>query len=163
MEKVAESGADDVYDTFNLLVRRDSKTNNFKAVLQTIRELLNTECVVPDWLTDVILGYGEPDSAHYSKLSSAVAELDFNDTFLSFDHVKQSFPGYKIIGSSEDPNAMVPPFKLEFKDLERRQDVEVKAADLKTIVVTPLTRKRMTPYQVQRNKNQVNFLKKLEN
>lgn len=57
----------DVYFTFNLVVRRDPKTNNFKAVLATIRQLLNTECVVPDWLHDLILGYGEPDTAHYSK------------------------------------------------------------------------------------------------
>ena len=57
----------DVYYTFNVVIRRDPKTNNFKAVLETIRQLLNTECVVPDWLTDVVLGYGEPDSAHYSK------------------------------------------------------------------------------------------------
>lgn len=57
----------DVYYTFNLVIRRDPKTNNFKAVLSTMRQLLNTECVVPDWLTDIVLGYGEPDSAHYSK------------------------------------------------------------------------------------------------
>ncbi|EFP13371.1 CRE-EMB-4 protein [Caenorhabditis remanei] len=151
-----QGNKDDIYDTFNLLVRRDSKTNNFKAVLQTIRDLLNTECVVPDWLTDVILGYGEPDSAHYSKLSSAVPELDFNDTFLSIDHVKQSFPGYKI-ELSGDANAMVPPFKLHFHELDRRQDVETKPADLRTITVTPLIRKKNTPYSYAVNKNQVQF------
>lgn len=57
----------DIYFSFNLLVRRDPKTNNFKAVLSTIRQLLNTKCVVPDWIHDVLLGYGEPDAAHYSK------------------------------------------------------------------------------------------------
>lgn len=57
----------EIYFTFNLVIRRDPKTNNFKAVLATIRQLLNTECVVPDWLHDLILGYGEPDTAHYSK------------------------------------------------------------------------------------------------
>ncbi|CAL2047573.1 unnamed protein product [Caenorhabditis brenneri] len=154
-----EANKVDLYDTFNLLVRRDSKTNNFKAVLQTIRDLLNTECVVPDWLTDVILGYGEPDSAHYSKLSSAVPELDFNDTFLSFEHVKQSFPGYKVeVVETYDKNIEpVPPFKLCFKELERRQDVEVKPGDLQTIVVTPLVRKKETPYPYSPNKNQVLF------
>lgn len=149
---------DDIYDTFNLIVRRDSKTNNFKAVLQTIRDLLNTECVVPDWLTDVILGYGEPDSAHYSKLSSAVPELDFNDTFLSFAHVKESFPGYKIeLADGFDEKEAVPPFKLEFKELERRQDVEIKPGELRTILVTPLTRKKVTPYSYDPRKNQVKF------
>lgn len=54
-----------IYYSFNLLIRRDPKTNNFKAVLATIRQLLNTEFVVPDWLHDLILGYGEPNAAHY--------------------------------------------------------------------------------------------------
>lgn len=55
----------DVYETFNIMMRRKPKENNFKAVLETIRDLMNTECVVPDWLHDLILGYGSPDSAHY--------------------------------------------------------------------------------------------------
>jgi len=58
---------EDIYFSFNLVIRRDPKSNNFKSVLATIRQLLNTECVVPDWLLDLILGYGEPDIAHYSR------------------------------------------------------------------------------------------------
>ena len=57
----------DVYETFNIIMRRKPKENNFKAVLETIRDLMNTECVVPDWLHDIILGYGDPAAAHYSK------------------------------------------------------------------------------------------------
>lgn len=57
----------DVYETFNVLMRRKPKENNFKAVLETIRELMNTDCVVPDWLHDIILGYGDPGAAHYSE------------------------------------------------------------------------------------------------
>lgn len=56
-----------MYETFNILMRRKPKENNFKAVLETIRELMNTECVVPDWLHDIILGYGDPGAAHYSR------------------------------------------------------------------------------------------------
>ena len=57
----------DVYESFNIIMRRKPKENNFKAVLETIRDLMNTECVVPDWLQDVLLGYGDPGSAHYSR------------------------------------------------------------------------------------------------
>ena len=49
-------GKEDVYETFNIIMRRKPKENNFKAVLETIRDLMNTECVVPDWLHDIILG-----------------------------------------------------------------------------------------------------------
>jgi intron-binding protein aquarius len=61
-----------VYETFNIVMRRKPKENNFKAVLETIRELMNTQCVVPDFLHDIILGYGDPGAAHYSKMPNQV-------------------------------------------------------------------------------------------
>lgn len=36
--------------------------------------------------------------------------MDFNDTFLSFEHLKESFPGYRVEAMSEEEK-MVPPFK----------------------------------------------------
>ena len=52
----ASSGGEDVYETFNIIMRRKPKENNFKAVLETIRDLMNTSCVVPEFLHDIILG-----------------------------------------------------------------------------------------------------------
>lgn len=63
----ASHGGEDVYEGFNIIMRRKPKENNFKAVLETIRELMNTECVVPDWLHDIILGYGDPGAARYAR------------------------------------------------------------------------------------------------
>ena len=60
-------GHEDVYESFNIIMRRKPKENNFKAVLETIRDLMNTKCVVPDWLHDLLLGYGDPGAAHYTK------------------------------------------------------------------------------------------------
>ena len=42
MTKMAEEDSADPYQGFNLLVRRAAKENNFKAVLTTIREIMNT-------------------------------------------------------------------------------------------------------------------------
>jgi intron-binding protein aquarius len=91
-----EAGAPNIYEMFNLIVRRDPKENNFKAVLESIRDLMNTQCAVsfdlyslssldacihacscdqtqvPDWLHDIFLGYGDVGLAHYSKLSKQV-------------------------------------------------------------------------------------------
>ena len=78
---------EDVYGSFNLLIRRKSKENNFKAVLETIRELMNTKTSVPEWLHDLFLGYGDP-----SKKSNKSVSVNFNDTFLSGKHVEASFP-----------------------------------------------------------------------
>jgi intron-binding protein aquarius len=58
----------DCYEALNLVVRRNAKENNFKAILQTIRELINTAAVgraIPAWMHDVFLGYGNPGAANY--------------------------------------------------------------------------------------------------
>ncbi|KAI9551525.1 hypothetical protein GHT06_021858 [Daphnia sinensis] len=125
MDRVSQNG-EDVYDTFNILMRRKPKENNFKAVLETIRDLMNTDCVVPEWLHDIILGYGDPGAAHYSKMPNQIPALDFNDTFLSYAHLKESFPDHEIRTNEEDgkagekeggqdgPTKLVPPFRLTF-------------------------------------------------
>lgn len=62
------TNGNDCYESFNLIVRRDSKTSNFKAVLETIRDIMNTELLgqaLPNWLQEVFLGYGNPNAAHY--------------------------------------------------------------------------------------------------
>lgn len=56
------------YETLNLLVRRKPEENNFKAILETIRDLMNTSAVgraIPPWLHDLFLGYGSPAAASY--------------------------------------------------------------------------------------------------
>jgi len=95
--------------------RRKPKENNFKAVLETIRELMNTTCVVPEFLHDIILGYGDPGAAHYRQMPNQSKTLDFNDTFLSFQHLRDSFPGYDVkVNVPEDQ--LQPPFKLTFDE-----------------------------------------------
>lgn len=99
-------------------MRRHGRENNFKAVLETIRGLTEgagaIDRVIPPWLQPLLLGYGAPDSASY--MSEAVrsyakktpgvtkpdAALDFRDTFLSEDHLRESFPGYKIVVDDKD-------------------------------------------------------------
>ena len=74
-QESVSGGGEDVYETFNIVMRRKPKENNFKAVLETIRELMNTQCVVPDFLHDIILGYGDPGAAHYTKMPNQVRVL----------------------------------------------------------------------------------------
>ncbi|XP_039598060.1 RNA helicase aquarius isoform X2 [Polypterus senegalus] len=114
MTNSIQNGAEDVYETFNIIMRRKPKENNFKAVLETIRNLMNTDCVVPDWLHDIILGYGDPGSAHYSKMPNQIPTLDFNDTFLSVDHLKSSFPENKLSVEEENMSLQKPPFRIAF-------------------------------------------------
>jgi intron-binding protein aquarius len=100
------------YETLNLLVRRKPKENNFRAILETIRDLMNTAAVgkaVPTWLHDVFLGYGDPSAAHYRNMpgqpsedgakeddSRVWEEADYTDTFLDAAHLVESFPDAKV-------------------------------------------------------------------
>lgn len=119
-----QDGADDVYEGFNIIIRRKPKENNFKAVLETIRDLMNTQCVVPPWLHDILLGYGDPGSAHYKRMPNQERTLDFNDTFIDIEHLMASFPEYKLETNTDDKSKLIRPFKLEFADVRELNDVE---------------------------------------
>ncbi|XP_046911562.2 RNA helicase aquarius [Dermatophagoides farinae] len=118
----------DIYDSFNILVRRKPKENNFKAVLETIRDLMNTKCVVPEWLHDILLGYGDPNAAYYSNIATnnnQFKRLDFFDTFLDYDHINECFPSYQITVNGEDSHSTnaAPPFRLSIDDEAKKISV----------------------------------------
>ena len=137
----------DVYgtDTLNVLVRRRGKENNFKAVLETIRDLMasaagqsgDSNTAVPAWLHDLFLGYGDPASAHYKVLqaaedataalngqAAAVQALDFRDTFLDAQHVADAFPAAQVsfpraaLAAGADPQRLLPPYRLTITGTE---------------------------------------------
>lgn len=118
-----------VYDKFHLFVRRKPEQNNFKGVLETIRSLINTKFVVPDWLRNLLIGFGDPADAHYSNLrdSKHVSTIDYYDTFLDYQHLKESFttirPDYELcIGESVTSSnlAIEPPFRIQIDDLNKK-------------------------------------------
>jgi intron-binding protein aquarius len=51
-------------------------------VLESIRDLMNEDCIVPDWLHDILLGYGDPGAAQYANQEGTLQTVDFLDTFL---------------------------------------------------------------------------------
>ncbi|XP_028166188.1 RNA helicase aquarius isoform X2 [Ostrinia furnacalis] len=145
----ASKGNEDVYETFNIVMRRKPKENNFKAVLETIRELMNTECVVPEWLHDIVLGYGDPGQAHYTRMPNEIPTLDFNDTFLDMEHLRNSFPGYEIKVQTDDPRKLVRPFRLTFENVVRKQEAGDAMDDddeRKVILVQPHVQPKRGPY-----------------
>jgi len=145
-------GAEDVYASFNILMRRKPKENNFKAVLETIRELMNTTCVVPDWLHDIVLGYGNPGSAHYSNMPNNIPTLNFNDTFLDFQHLRESFPQYAVqVEPGVEESELVSPFVVTFEDVvqagaKRDNPGDNTAPVQRTLTVKPLTAENRGPY-----------------
>ena len=76
---------------------------------------MNTNIDVPEWLRDLVLGYGDPAFAHYKNMK--LPSLDWNDTFLSYEHLNASFPDYVIVNTTKEENKLVPPFRITFTDL----------------------------------------------
>lgn len=150
----------EVYQTLNLVVRRDGRANNFRAVLETIRGLMegsgSISRVIPPWLQPVLLGYGDPKTANYK--SSVIksyamktpgvpkpdAPLDFRDTFLDEKHLSESFPENKLVEVADSGSgAERRNFQLEFKG----DDVKASSYDFpKNVKGNPV---RFTPVQVE--------------
>lgn len=129
-------GLEDVYESFNVIVRRKPKENNFKAVLETIRTLMNTKCVVPSWLNNLILGYGDPSAACYRKLGDSSRNQDWHDTFVSRDHLLQSFPNYNVRFVDDEADSAC--FRLAIDDADR----SVRAECYQLPITGPLTEAR---------------------
>ena len=59
---------------------------------------MNEETIIPDWLTNIFLGYGDPAGAQYTSIIEEqpevfIPKVDFKDTFLDSQHLIESFPG----------------------------------------------------------------------
>lgn len=143
------------YDSFNLIVRRKPEENNFKAILETLRDLMTTASVgdsIPRWLHDVLLGYGSPSSANYKTLLGAKGEhSDYVDTFLDPVHLVESFSGAKFVfersgGSFVECNGdnvssvadlPPPPYKLS---------IQRNASGAETVIVHPYSKPEAGPF-----------------
>lgn len=122
---------EDLYGTFNLVMRRKPKENNFKAVLESIRDLMNEDTVMPDWLHDIFLGYGDPAQAKYTHMPAEqlLQTIDFKDTFLDAAHLKESFPGSQVeLQQGAQQAEPQRPFKVTFAQPPAQPQAEGKSA-----------------------------------
>ncbi|XP_028224452.1 RNA helicase aquarius-like isoform X2 [Glycine soja] len=116
VSNIAEKGAEDVYGTFNVLMRRKPKENNFEAILESIRDLMNEYCIVPKWLENIFLGYGDPSAAQWTNMPDILETVDFKDTFVDAGHLKESFLDYEVSFVNPDGLGNLnprPPFKIK--------------------------------------------------
>ncbi|PQQ16532.1 intron-binding protein aquarius [Prunus yedoensis var. nudiflora] len=178
VSNIAAKGSEDVYGTFNILMRRKPKENNFKAILESIRDLMNEYCIVPDWLHNIFLGYGNPSAAQWTNMPGLLGTVDFKDTFLDAEHLKECFPDDQVCFISPDGTENLnprPPFRIRLpktiksstnalpgnkKSSDSISDVPVKNSDIEKekIVVEAYTPPDPGPYpQDQPKKNSVRF------
>lgn len=98
-------GRPDVYGSINVIVRRSQRENNFKKILETIQQLAVSDMLLPSWLQEVFLGYGDPASAAYARLANQLKSVDFQDTFIDWQHLLESFPG-KVSDHVKSPHCL---------------------------------------------------------
>ncbi|KAM9954404.1 hypothetical protein ACTFIW_003945 [Dictyostelium discoideum] len=88
-----ESSSLKLYDTFNIVVRRNPKENNFKAVLDTITSLFNCKDYLPDWFSSIFLGYPSSNNNNNENNNEKKENefILFNDTFLNLNHINKVY------------------------------------------------------------------------
>lgn len=98
MDEKSSTGTD-LYQSLNLVVRRHGRENNFKSVLETIRGLMSgtgsINRVIPSSLQKIILGQDNLASTN-NTYGATDSYLDYGDTFLNEEHLKDSFPGTRV-------------------------------------------------------------------
>ncbi|KAK0646107.1 P-loop containing nucleoside triphosphate hydrolase protein [Cercophora newfieldiana] len=165
-----EAKRSSVYDGINLIVRRSGRENNFKPVLESIKDLTLSEVPLASWLHEVFLGYGDPAGATYKHLPNRVKKIDYRDTFLDWQHLIESLPG-KIVEPGDDVSGSFgPPYLLEAADRpveepaakpskKRRRDAEpALIAEIETLKVSTYKPPNNGPYPVDAPKlNSVRF------
>jgi intron-binding protein aquarius len=160
-------GASDMYQRFNLVVRRHGRENNFKAVLETIRGLMtgagSIGRVLPKWLQAILLGTADPTSASYRSdnikayamqtvgVNKPSDFLDFGDTFLDEEHLRASFEGKQVTVDGRKTMTKVSKERLNYKvcfssDKEKESVEAVSIPSPKGVSGNPV---RFTPLQVE--------------
>jgi intron-binding protein aquarius len=108
-----ETGHLDAYEQVNLLVRRNPRENNFKAVLDTVAgawDDANKEELLPTWLYDLVLSYGNPVAAQYTSIYLAKAEkqvsVPLGGLLLDGKHVLEAGGTEKLVDAGNDGQAL---------------------------------------------------------
>ncbi|KAK6501069.1 hypothetical protein TWF481_008919 [Arthrobotrys musiformis] len=83
----------DKYGSFNIIIRRKSIENNFKAVLASIQHIIEDPAnYIPEWLQDTFLGCGDPSDACFPKLQPISKSLNLGGTLASLEHLQEILP-----------------------------------------------------------------------
>lgn len=168
--KADTEGNRNVYDGINLLVRRSARENNFKPVLESIRDLALSDVPLASWLHEVFLGYGDPAGATYRQLATRLRKVNFRDTFLDWQHLIESLPGRIVEPGDGVSGGFGPPYVIETVEKQaeepvskpskkRRRDAEpALIAEVETLKVSTYKPPNNGPYPVNAPKlNQVRF------
>ncbi|KAF4321011.1 hypothetical protein G195_005767 [Phytophthora kernoviae 00238/432] len=113
--KDLEAGQLEAYEHVNVLVRRKPRENNFKAILDTVAGAChdsNTEELLPVWLHDLFLGYGDPAAALYKTIYKARAEkqvvVPMGDLLVDGEHALETGGAEKLVNAEDETQPLDP-------------------------------------------------------
>ncbi|CDR95555.1 DNA2/NAM7 HELICASE FAMILY,putative [Babesia bigemina] len=95
-----------IYGHMNLLVRRPARVNTFKAVLASLRHMINRPTALPGWLSDLVLGFGAPLQCQYPQMEPPEWRLNLLNTWKSVGHFMETNSSFVVkaalLGDSAD-------------------------------------------------------------
>jgi intron-binding protein aquarius len=155
----SEHGAtfvDRVYSRINLVVRRKRDENTFKSELEAIRDLMQQHDAVPEWLSDALLGYGDPNAAaagHYNieadvDNATVVDTIDTFDTFLDAAHVREAFGDRKVVFDSTATAASVAATAADEQPAKKSKSGKAAAAAAAAAAATAAADTCAPPYRL---------------
>lgn len=116
--------AEGVYRGLNVIIRRKQRENNFNAVFATVKELILSEddVVIPEWLSDVFLGFGNPAAASYGLVQDHFEdypkEIDYGHMFADKQHLVESFPDASVTFKGAYSSHFILPADLTSSEIE---------------------------------------------
>ncbi|KAF3166940.1 hypothetical protein TWF788_011530 [Orbilia oligospora] len=112
-DKRATENITDIYGSLNILIRRKGIENNFKAVLSSIKCIIeNPANYVPGWFEDAFLGCGDPSDACFPRLLPLPNRISLGETITSLEHLRETFPKIPLDFDIPVPNDLGVPFVL---------------------------------------------------
>ncbi|KAG6583101.1 Intron-binding protein aquarius [Phytophthora cinnamomi] len=112
-KKDLEDGHLESYEQVNVLVRRKPRENNFKAILDTVAGAwhdANKEELLPAWLHDLFLGYGDPAAALYKSIYKARAEkqvvVSMGELLLDGEHAMEAGGAEKLVNADDETQVL---------------------------------------------------------
>ncbi|EKX72358.1 conserved hypothetical protein [Theileria equi strain WA] len=123
-----------MYLKMNLLIRRHARENNFKAVLGTLRSIINKPVEIPEWLHDLFLGFGDPQASQYSSLEEDYS-INFLNTWKDLGHLWSTCKGFVCIAVEVENGLMgeLPRIDADFESREISES-ECKILELENVL-----------------------------
>jgi hypothetical protein len=135
----------DMFQDFNLLIKLPQQLKSFTKPLESIASVIDGDDeLLPDWLLEVILGYGDVNAGSFEKLE--------NKSCISFcalrkERLESALSDFDTISDKETKKRKLPNNELKQQHLYCDVEISGKTATLKESRVSPLL--DLTPKQIR--------------